>query len=418
MWDPYAEFESATLPNGLKVYATHWPDRPWEALGFLIHSGADQDPVGLEGLMHFVEHLVSQNTPTPFKEMVAFFKDYGGGANFGMTSYDDSQYQFFVPADKAVLSRGFSLFGQMLLEGKLERFVERERQVITGEFHRKYPVKFSFDLDTRENKALYAGHWLERFTSALGTPESVARITQADLQRHYDVHYTPANMSIVGVGGVKLDELVTLLSESPFAISKPGNRTSLPMPIGKMKPPLENHYVFEYSKVATMPEPVKVGSYRSAAVIPIKADPAIRILSRMLNEVLDDQVRQERAWTYHIGVAWCNHRYFYEFAINCESFNLEALDTIEDVIEACIASITDQEDLFVQAKRHAIADIQMWDGGGRGVQQAAADKLSLFGRIISLTEFGKQIEAVEMSNVRELLSWLRPERRWTLIKKP
>jgi len=44
MWDPYAEFESATLPNGLKVYAAHWAERPWQAIGFVIHSGAEQDP--------------------------------------------------------------------------------------------------------------------------------------------------------------------------------------------------------------------------------------------------------------------------------------------------------------------------------------------------------------------------------------
>ena len=29
-----------------------------------------------------------------------------------------------------------------------------------------------------------------------------------------------------------------------------------------------------------------------------------------------------------------------------------------------------------------------------------------------------EAELVEMSDVRRLLEWLRPERRWTLIKKP
>jgi len=347
-----------------------------------------------------------------------FFKDCGGSANFGMTGYPASQYRFFVPADKTVLSRAFEMFGQMLLQSKLERFVERERQVIIGEFHRAYPVKFTLDLDMRERKNLYAGQWPERFARPLGTPESVARITQADLQRHYDAHYTPANMSIVSVGGMKLDELVVLLSETPFAMSKEGSRTPQPVPIGTINPPLETRYVFEYSSVATMPEPVKVGSYRSVAVMPVKADPAIRVLSRMLNEVLDDEVRQSRAWTYDIGVAWCNRRHFYEFAINCGAFNLDALDTIEDVIETCVASITDREDLFVQVKRHAIANNLMCDPKGRGVQDAAADDLADVGRIVSMTEFGKEVEAVEMSDVRALLSWIRPERRWTLIKKP
>lgn len=418
MWDPYAEFESATLPNGLRVYATHWAKRPWQAIGFVIHSGAEHDPVGIEGLIHFVEHLVSQNAPTAYKDMQMFFKDCGGHANFGMTGYPASQYCFFIPADKAVLSRAFEMFGQMLLQGTLERFVERERQVIVEEFNRAYQVTFTLDLDKREKKALYTGHWPERFVRPLGTPESVRRITQADLQQHYDAHYTPANISIVSVGGLKLEELVALLSETPFAMSKQGSRTPQPVPIGAINPPLETRHVFEYSSVATMPEPVKVGSYRSVTVMPAKADPAIRVLSRMLNEVLDDQVRQLRAWTYNIGASWHNFRHFYQFTINCGTFNLEALDTIEDVIETCVASITDREDLFVQAKSHTIANNLMFDTNGRGVRDGAADDLIHFGRIISMAEFGKEVEAVEMSDVRALLQWLRPERRWTLIKKP
>ena len=143
MWDPYSEFESATLPNGLQVHAAHWEKRPWQAVGFVIHSGAEQDPVGLEGLIHFVEHLVSKNTPTSLKDMEMFFNDCGGSANFGMTGYGDSKYRFFVPADRAVITRAFDMFGQMLLQGRLERFVERERQVIIGEFHRRYPVNFT-----------------------------------------------------------------------------------------------------------------------------------------------------------------------------------------------------------------------------------------------------------------------------------
>ena len=61
MYDPYADFEKATLPNGLQVYAAYWPDRPWQYVGFVLHSGANTDPEDLPGVAHFVEHLVSRN---------------------------------------------------------------------------------------------------------------------------------------------------------------------------------------------------------------------------------------------------------------------------------------------------------------------------------------------------------------------
>lgn len=419
MWDPYAEFESATLPNGLKVYAANWSGRPWEAMGFLIHTGAEYDPVGLEGLSHFVEHLVSENTSVSSKEMRAFFEDHGGAVSFGTTGYPYTHYRFFVPTDKAILSRAFSIFGEMLLSAQLENHIERERQVIIGELHRHYSTKIKLDLDMRERKALYAGYWLERSVRPLGSPESIGRIIQADLQSHYDAHYTPPNMSVVGVGGMTLAELVELLSGSPFGMSKSGARTPLPNPVSDVSLPSENRYVFEISQHVTMATPVEVGEYRSVAKIPGNLSArAIWLLSNMLDEVLTDEVRERRAWAYHIDSSRNDYRHFYQFSINCNGLAVRALDDIEDVVEICIASMADREDLFEQAKRRTLASNFMVDPTGKGLCNGALDDLADHQRIISLMEYGKDIERVTMDDVRNLLQWLRPEQRWTLVTRP
>jgi predicted Zn-dependent peptidase len=417
MWDPYAEFQSATLPNGLSVHAAHWPGRPWEAMGFLIHSGAEYDPVGLEGLSHFVEHVVSENTNVSKKEMEVFFEDCGGMVSLGTTGYLCMHYRFFVPTDKAILARAFSMFGHMLLSAKLEKFIERERQVIIGEFHRHYPVKFKLDLDVREHKALYAGYWLERFVRPLGNPESVSRITQSELQSHYDAHYTPANMSIVGVGGMQLSELVEILSESPFATSKKGVRTPLPTPATDVAPPSETRHVFNVSKHITMP--IEVGTYRSVAKIPGNINGrVIRIMKEMFNEALFEEVRERRAWAYTIDSSQYSFRHFYEFSINCDALALKAIDDIEEVIEVCVASMTDREYLFEQVKRRVLASNFMTDPTGKGVCDGALDDLAKDQRIISLKEIGDDFERVTMSDIRNVLQWLRPERRWTLVTRP
>lgn len=417
MWDPYAEFQSATLPNGLTVHAAHWPGRPWEAMGFLIHGGAEHDPVGLEGLSHFVEHLVSGNTNVPKKEMRAFFEDCGGMVSFGTTGYPYTHYRFFVPADKAVLARSFLMFGYMLLSAKLENFIERDRQVIIGEFHRHYPTKLKFDLDVREHKALYAGYWLERFVLPLGNPESVGRITQSDLQSHYDAHYTPANMSVVGVGGMKLSELVDLLSESPFAANKKGERTPPPAPAIDVAPPSETRYVLEISKHTTVP--IEVGACRSTAKIPGNINgQVVRLTKEMFDKVLNEEVRERRAWAYDVDSSRYNFRHFYEFSINCGALALKAMDDIEEVIEACIASVGDREDLLEQVRRRILAGNFMTDRTGKDICDGALDDLAEDRRIIPLAEIGSDLERVTMSDIRGVLQWLRPERRWTLIVRP
>jgi predicted Zn-dependent peptidase len=300
MWDPYSEFQSAVLLNGLTIHSAHWPGRPWEAVGFLIHSGAKHDPVGLEGLAHFVEHLISCNSEVSKNDIKVFFDDFGGNVNLGMTGYINTEYRFFVPADKAVLSRAFSMFGKMLLSSSLEKSIERERKVIFGEFNLRYPFRHKFELATRAHKAIYPGDWLERFTSPLGSPESVGLISEGDLQSYYDTHYTPANISIVCVGGMKLAELVEIISESSFSIQKKGTRTLLPIPLDEVSLPSETCHVEYVSKYTT--SITEVIQYESIAKIPGKIDSCVvRFVAEILDKLLNEEVREKRAWTYSIG---------------------------------------------------------------------------------------------------------------------
>jgi predicted Zn-dependent peptidase len=295
--------------------------------------------------------------------------------------------------------------------------VERERQVIVGEFHRYFPQKFRFDLNTRESRALYSGYWLERYCSPLGNPESVGRISESDLQSFYDRHYTPANISVVGVGGLKLLELMRLLSKSPFAIRKEGKRTVLPKKVSEVSPPLENRCVFEMS--SEMQTPTEVGDYRSVAKLPGAVNGrAVNLLSHMLDKVLKEEVRERRAWAYHIDSDWNYFRHFYEFEIECQSLALCALDTIEEVVETCITSLNDREDLFERTKRSALAGTYLVDPNAHDICNGAMSDLAKHQRIVTLHEYYKQYKQLKMDDIRGLLHSLRPEMRYTLIIRP
>ncbi|MEI7750355.1 MAG: insulinase family protein [Candidatus Moraniibacteriota bacterium] len=417
MWDPYAEFESARLSNGLTVYSAHWPGRPWESVGCLVHSGAEHDPVGLEGLAHFVEHAVSQNAGIAKNELKKFFKDCGGMANLGITGYPYTQYLFFVPMDRRVIASAFSIFGRMLLTSELERQIEHEREVIIGEFNQRYPIRLGFDLSMRKQRALYEGYWLERFVRPLGNPESVGRIAAHDLQSYYDAHYTPANMSVVAVGGMRLPELLESLSESVFSIDKKGVRTPVPEVATGFALPAEFRHVLEMSE--HIKAPLQAGSYSSTAKISGDINGyTVRIMKQMLSETLNEEVREKRAWTYDIDISQHDFRRFHEFSIYCGAFELRAIDDIEEVIEDCIISIGNREDLFERVKRNILASNLMIDMTGQGIRNNALDDLADYQRIISLAENGREFERVTMNDIRNALQWLVPERRWTLITRP
>jgi hypothetical protein len=60
----------------------------------------------------------------------------------------------------------------------------------------------------------------------------------------------------------------------------------------------------------------------------------------------------------------------------------------------------------------------MTDPNGRKVRDFAMEDLAEWHRIISLAEYSAELEAMTMSDIRNILPWIRPERRWTLIRKP
>lgn len=417
LWDPYAEFEKEVLPNGLSVYTAHWPNRPWEAMGFLIHSGAEQDPVGLEGLAHFVEHLTFDNAKISRRELTDFFENCGGRTNYGCTSHYDTSYKFFVPAEKELLSSALSHFGDALLSARFKKAIERERQIIINEFHQRYPVKVDIDMLTRKNKAIFSGYWLERIVRPFGNLESIARISEHDLQLFYDAHYAPRNMSVVAVGGLTAKEIAELLAESHFGAEKTGERTPLPTPVSSMAIPSENRHVIEMSKHIT--SEMKVAYYQSYAAIPGSINTGtLRLLCDMFDEVLFDEIREQRAWTYHVDCSFGDYRYFYELNIDCRKFDVMAINDIENLIEICIASMNDREDLLEKVKRAFIKRQSLVDINGRNLCNNALGDIATSHRIITLREWLGSIEQVTMSDIREALKWIRPEHRWTCIAKP
>lgn len=418
MWDPYAEFETAVLPNGLTVHAAHWPGKEWIKMGFVIHSGAYHDPVGQEGTAHFVEHLVSMNADVPCHEIEAFFNELGGSVDLGGTSYHATKYELFVPIDKEYLERALEIFGTMLMAAELKDAVELERSIIVEEVQRKYPVESIRELACLQKRVLYGGYWRSRLLSPAGSVESVQTISQEALQAYYDTHYTPRNMQVVSIGGITVQELTPLLEQSLFGSNKDGKRQPPLSPLADFPPPTENRHIVELSKYLGG-QLARTCAYGSIGVIPgTISHTTLKVLQRMVRRVLFDEVREVRGWTYHITAGVDYYQEIHEFSITCDSLSLEAVDKIEIVVNECIVSLADRTDLFKQVKRERLAEYRMVDVTAEGMCSNVVDELGRYQKIITFAEEIAELQALTMEDIRSALLWLRPERRWTILRVP
>jgi predicted Zn-dependent peptidase len=419
MWDPYAEFETAVLPNGLTVHAAHWPGRPWVKMGFVVHSGARHDPVGKEGTAHFVEHMVTDNAPLPTRELTTFFTNLGGSVNLGSTSYFATTYKFTIPSARSHVEKAFDIFGNMLLGSALDSYLERERAVINDEIRRKYPISLERETRWRRKRSLYSNHWFARSLTPAGSVETVKNISQEDLQSFYDTNYTPSNMQIVCVGSMNVGELARMLEASPFGMVKPGVRQPLPEPLEWVNKPSENRCVIEFSKHFGTQSALHTAGYASVAVLPGTLSYwAVILATAMLGEELHEEIREKRAWTYGMRVSRYSFQELYEVEIDCSSLTLSAIDEIENAVDQCIESLRFRDDLFDKTKRERCAGFDMADLTANDVRGGAMSDLCEYQRITSYAEDYSGLMSVTMDSVRNVLEYLRPERRWTILRVP
>ena len=417
MWDPREDVQSATLPNGLRVYSVYWPDRPWVSMGFLIHSGAHQDKVGLEGTAHFVEHMVSRNAMIPYKEIKEFFENSGGGVKLGATGYLETFYSCFASLDR--LKRALEIFSTILMTAEIKSYVEEQRQVILSEFQRRFSLVPMLDLAWRETRNVFGGTYMERHVSPLGMPNSIWNITREDLQSFYDTNYTPANTSIVCVGGIRLEELLEKLSFTGFGNLKPGERSERPSVIERVRPPLESRYVFEASKHVMTEKPRESGAYHSVVVLPGNISrEALTILRRMTDKVMFEEVRERRGWTYATGAKTFSRGPFHGAELNAEALKLDSLGEIEAVVNSCLESLSDRDDLFRNAVEGYISASSMTDFSGNGLCDALMNDLIKQGRIITNAETDGVVSRLTMDDMRALLHQLGPEQRYTVLTVP
>ncbi|MES2224596.1 MAG: pitrilysin family protein [Patescibacteria group bacterium] len=415
--DLYGQFESVKLKNGLTIYALQMAV-PWQRMSFMVHSGGVQDPAGKEGTAHFVEHLISHNALIPCDALEDYFNEKGGGVMLGATGYWYTEYRFFIPAEDAVLTRSLEYFSNMLLHEVLEQRIELERNVIVNEYNKKYPLASKYELMMHTHQTLFGGMLVGRCLDRLGTPATIAAITQADLQEFYDTHYTPQNMSIVGVGAYSLEQLVEFFSKSHFGDHKTGDRTVFEPTIAF--PPLAmNRKDVCISDYMGLNNPAVNGAYESHLRLPIiLKQNALEIFCRMVKDELDTIVRQEKGWTYAINASYGHYIQFYHLHIECASLAVAGLECIEEIVNTVILTLGEKEDLFNKAKQNKLANAIMNDENGLGILKEASSNILCHGDIISIASYVAAIEQVQFSDVLAVGSYWKPENIFTVLTRP
>lgn len=197
-------YHRSVLENGLRIVTAPRWEAESVALGIWIGVGARYEPMRLNGISHFLEHLLFKGTRHRSSEKIKAAIEGRGGV---MNAFTDEEFTcVYAKVQPKNLLMALEVLTDMVLFPRLDPDqIEKERAVILEEIrmYRDLPAQYVHDL---LNRLLWPNHPLGR--DIAGTESSLKRIGLKDLEQFQKRAYTPANICIAACGRLGHGRLV------------------------------------------------------------------------------------------------------------------------------------------------------------------------------------------------------------------
>ena len=204
------------LPNGITVVSEAIPHVRSVAVGIWVRGGSRIEPAPLNGISHFIEHMVFKGTARRSVEQIARESDALGGAVDAFTTKEMVCFNAKVLDEH--LPRALDILAD-LVQGPLfrEDDIRRERGVVLEEIKmdKDNPDYLVHELFTQ---TFWRDHAIGR--PILGTQKTLAGFRQVVVHDFFREWYVPNHMLISAAGHLDHGRLVELV-EHHFHLLKP-----------------------------------------------------------------------------------------------------------------------------------------------------------------------------------------------------
>ncbi len=210
--------QRTTLNNGIRVLSEKVPGCHSVSLGIWVNNGSRHETAEINGISHFVEHMLFKGTERRSAQAVAREVDSVGGLLNGFTSREYSCYFVKILAEKLPLA--VDLLGDLICNSKFNLDdIEKERRVILQEIAmiEDSPEELIHD---QFSSSFWSGHSLGR--PVIGTPAIVDGIDRQQMLDFMGKRYVGKNLCVVAAGSLDHDELVALVEHALNGIPESG----------------------------------------------------------------------------------------------------------------------------------------------------------------------------------------------------
>jgi predicted Zn-dependent peptidase len=395
------------LPNGLIVLTERMEHLRSVAMGVWIKSGSRAEEAEINGISHFVEHMVFKGTRNRSAQHIAREMDSIGGNLDAFTGKETICFNVkslaeHVPIALDVLSD--LVLNPVFASGD----IERERGVILEE------IKIDEDNpDILVHELFTQNFWKDHPLGKpiLGTSTTVGRLDQPMLLDYHAGRFHAGNMVFSAAGNLHHEEFVQAVSEK-FATLRtphPGQASAeLGAPLSTAKILLKNKKSLEQVQICLgVPAPPVTDENRFATLI------LNTVLGGGMSSRLFQTIREERGMAYSVYSDLTPYRDTGALCVYAGTSAGKALECI-DLIMAEFAKLKQEplsEEELTRAKDQLKGNILMGLESSNSRMANLARQEMYFGQFFSSEEIIARVEAVEAAQVQRMAQQLfDPER--------
>lgn len=201
-------FNITTLPNGLRVVSSKRPEIETVSLGVWVKTGSACETEELNGISHFLEHMVFKGTQKRnLVQISEEVEDVGGQIN----AYTSREFtSFYAKMLKADVELAMDVIADILQNSTFpEAELLKERDVVIQEIKQSIDTPDDIIFDYLQETA-FPNQAIGR--PILGPEEKVRTFTADHLNSYLKTNYAAENMLVCAVGNIEHDDFVKIVS--------------------------------------------------------------------------------------------------------------------------------------------------------------------------------------------------------------
>ena len=199
-------YKKSILPNGLRIVSEELTHVRSVSVGVWIDVGSRDESASLNGISHFIEHMVFKGTMNRSVREIARSLESVGGYMNAFTGKEHTCYYARVLDEYAELA--VDVLSDLALHATFPpKDIEKERGVVIEELKNAEDDPDDIIHDYFE-KALFGDHPLG--FPVIGNEPNLRAFTRDNLLLHLKKHYVPGKMVLAAAGNISHERLVAL----------------------------------------------------------------------------------------------------------------------------------------------------------------------------------------------------------------